>query len=110
MIRLLSFAYRDGAPQAAVIRRVVDCRHLPNPHFVSGMRDLDGRDPRVQEFVANSGGAQMVADLVDRVDDGEFVALGCYGGVHRSVAVVELLAHELRTRGYEVEVRHGALG
>jgi UPF0042 nucleotide-binding protein len=106
--RLMSFGFKYGIPVDADL--VFDVRFLDNPHFVSTLRHLPGTDPTVQEFVFRSGEA---SDLVDKYSDllkfslpryereGKSyltIGIGCTGGRHRSVAVVEVLADNLRTQ------------
>jgi len=98
---LISFGYKHGIPYDADL--VFDARFLPNPHFVDGLRALDGRDGGVQEFVF---GHVESRQLLERIQDflqflvpfyrheGKAyltVAVGCTGGRHRSVALVEAL-------------------
>ncbi len=98
---LISFGYKHGIPYDADL--VFDARFLPNPHFVDGLRALDGRDGRVQEFVF---GHVESRQLLERIQDflqflvpfyrheGKAyltVAVGCTGGRHRSVVLVEAL-------------------
>ena len=106
--RLMSFGFKYGIPVDADL--VLDVRFLDNPHFVSDLRHLPGTDPTVQEFVFRSGEA---SDLVDKYlellkfslpryeREGKSyltIGIGCTGGRHRSVAVVQVLADNLRTQ------------
>ncbi|MCF8031690.1 MAG: RNase adapter RapZ [Desulfarculaceae bacterium] len=115
-LNLLSFGFKHGLPQEADL--VMDVRFLDNPHFVDGLRELDGRDPRVVDFVFQDGTAEdfltrfksLLEFLLPRYQqEGKTrltVALGCTGGHHRSVAVVEWLARELNIPGVGLTVRH----
>ena len=113
---LISFGYKHGLPLDADV--VLDCRFLPNPHWVPELRDLTGLDARVREFLWRR---PETGEFVDRVDallrfllpqflaEGKSylaIAVGCTGGRHRSVAVVEELASRLRTAGYRLSVFH----
>lgn len=115
-VTVVSFGYKHGLPMDADL--VLDTRFLPNPHYVPSLRDRSGLDPEVRSYVLNSAEGQAfwhrVVDLVSFLlpefeREGKTdvtVAVGCTGGRHRSVAVVEELARVLRERGYEVRARH----
>jgi UPF0042 nucleotide-binding protein len=97
---------------------VMDVRFLPNPHWDEALRPLNGHDAAVRAYVLERPAA---ADFLDRFGDllgtllpayqqeGKSyltVAVGCTGGRHRSVAVVEALAGRLRSEGFEVRTSH----
>ena len=102
---LMSFGYKYGLPVDADL--VIDCRFLPNPHWVPELRPLTGRDDRVSEYVFAQPGAQEFADRftewLEVVIDGyeregkryATIAVGCTGGKHRSVAMTEHLARRI---------------
>ena len=113
-----SFAFRDGIPLDA--DWVVDARMLPNPHYQPGLAALTGRDAPVIEFLEREAmvGA-FLADLTAflgrwlpavRRDNRNYltVAIGCTGGRHRSVYLVERLARAF-SRRYQVLTRHREL-
>jgi UPF0042 nucleotide-binding protein len=119
-VNVASFGFRFGTPQTAEL--LFDVRFLPNPHFEEHLRARTGHDREVAEYVLKS--AQGKA-LVDRLCDllafllplydveGKAylaVGVGCTGGRHRSVAIAEALAAELRGRGREVNVDHRDVG
>lgn len=104
--RLMSFGFKYGIPVDADL--VFDVRFLDNPHFAPTLRHLPGTDSSVQEFVFRSGEA---AELIGKYSEllrfslpryereGKSyltIGIGCTGGRHRSVAVVEVLADNLR--------------
>ncbi len=104
--RFLSFGFKYGVPVDADL--VFDVRFLENPYFVKDLRRLSGLDAPVRDFVLETPEAR---ELVTRVRDllsfsmpryereGKSyltVAVGCTGGRHRSVALAEALAAELR--------------
>jgi UPF0042 nucleotide-binding protein len=104
-VSLESFGYRHGLPDEADV--VLDARFLPNPHWIPELQAQSGQDPEVLEYVVGSPDAQefleRVAGLV-RFLAPRFVAeqkrrlvlaLGCTGGRHRSVALVEELCRRL---------------
>jgi UPF0042 nucleotide-binding protein len=112
-----SFGFKHGPPRDADV--VFDVRFLPNPHYVSELRPLTGRDQRVVDYVAREGHlADFYERLIPLLDfllpqyqaEGKahlMVAIGCTGGRHRSVAITEHLA--ARYRDHEdlfVELAH----
>ncbi|RJX36569.1 MAG: RNase adapter RapZ [Desulfarculus sp.] len=114
-LNLVSFGYKHGLPQEADL--VMDVRFLRNPYFVDELRDLDGRDPRVVDYVFKEGAEdflngfrQLVESLLPRYQkEGKSqltLALGCTGGRHRSVVVAEWLAKHLQTSDVRVTLRH----
>jgi UPF0042 nucleotide-binding protein len=110
VIRLISFGYKNGAP---VSDKTFDIRYLPNPHNERSLRPLTGFHPDVQQFVRSSATARKVQKEVfdickklDSINDNTTVAVGCYGGRHRSVAMVEMVAQELIACGRDVTTRH----
>lgn len=117
---VMSFGYKYGLPVDADI--VVDCRLLPNPHWVPELRPLTGLDAVVRDYVfAQDGAREFVdayADLMHRYEQGyaregkhyATLAVGCTGGKHRSVAIAEELAARLRSDGVDVSVVHRDLG
>ena len=106
--RLMSFGFKYGIPVDADL--VFDVRFLDNPHFVPTMRHLPGTDPTVREFVFRSGEAsELVTKYLELLKfslpryerEGKAyltIGIGCTGGRHRSVAVVEVLADNLRAQ------------
>ena len=111
IIKVVSFSYRHGAPPRGAA--VVDCRELPNPHSVIALRSLDGRDPRVRQWLMVEGFGVWIKLCTAGTllaEKGHVVACGCIAGQHRSVAVAEMIAEALRRAGgREVQVEHTAL-
>jgi UPF0042 nucleotide-binding protein len=117
---VVSFGYKYGLPVDADL--VVDCRFLPNPHWVPALRPRTGLDEPVREYVLKQPGAEGFLDayahLLRDMADGFLregkryvtVAVGCTGGKHRSVAMSEALAARLETLGLPVLVIHRDLG
>lgn len=107
-VRVTSFGYGHDPAYAAEL--VVDVREtLRNPHHDPAMHGLTGEDPRVREHVmATPGAAELVADIVGKILNGEVstVAIGCVGGRHRSVALADAIGALLTAKGREVEVYH----
>lgn len=114
---LTSFGFKNGKPDNADY--VFDVRGLPNPYWVPELNPLDGRDPRIAAFLEREPAAAMVTrdilGLLERwlpyLQDRAYVtvAIGCTGGRHRSVYVVEKLAAALRGRPGGVVVKHTEL-
>jgi UPF0042 nucleotide-binding protein len=112
--RIVSFGFKYGLPQDADL--VFDLRFLPNPYFVSSMRDRTGLDQDVYDYVlANPEGQELLADLQQLLGkllpryaaEGKAyltIAIGCTGGRHRSVAMAEALSKALS--GWSIAVTH----
>jgi UPF0042 nucleotide-binding protein len=110
-----SFAFKDGIPVAADL--VFDVRNLPNPHYDPELRPLTGRDeavtafmlaaPQVQEMINDIAGfiEKWLPSYVAENRHYVTVAIGCTGGRHRSVYIVEELARRFMRRE-SVLVRH----
>jgi RNase adapter protein RapZ len=118
-VQIESFSYRRGIPVGVDL--VFDCRFLGNPHWQAELRQLDGRDPRVAEFVGADprfdGFFQRILGLVEYMlpactQEGKSqltIGLGCTGGQHRSVATAEKLANALAQGQWHVSKRHREL-
>ena len=107
-VRLFSFGFKHGAPRDADM--VLDVRGLPNPYWIEELRAKSGLEPDVRDHVFSSEGnayyhdlkSFVMATLALAVHAGRSsytVAIGCTGGRHRSVAVVEALALDLARFG-----------
>jgi UPF0042 nucleotide-binding protein len=116
-----SFGHKHGAPRDADL--VIDVRFLPNPHWESELRTLTGFDPQVVDYIARDGKLQTFYEhleplldflVPEYIAEGKAhlaVAIGCTGGRHRSVAIVEALAARYRGRDdVDVEVAHRDVG
>ena len=115
-VALVSFGFKHGVPYDGDL--VFDVRFLPNPHFVEMLRPLDGRDPAVEEFVMSfaesrellsrlEGLLKFLLPLYEREGKAYLtVAVGCTGGRHRSVALVEELKGFLDRLGLAAGVVH----
>jgi UPF0042 nucleotide-binding protein len=115
-VALVSFGYKYGLPTDTDV--ALDCRFLPNPYFVDELRELKGTEARVASYVL---GREETQEFLERVGalleftlphyqrEGKSyltIALGCTGGRHRSVALVEELRRRLEQAGHRVLVRH----
>lgn len=117
---VMSFGFKYGLPMDADF--VGDLRWLPNPFWVPELRELNGRDSAVNDFVVDQEGAEifleMFARVIDLATEGYLregkrfatIALGCTGGKHRSVAIAEHLGARLIHRRIEAAVVHRDLG
>jgi UPF0042 nucleotide-binding protein len=104
-VNVLSFGYKYGIPVDADL--VLDCRFIPNPHWIPELRPLTGLDDKVKENVlANAGVSDFVQSYVSVINqmlpgymrEGKkylTVAIGCTGGRHRSVSVAREIASQL---------------
>ena len=118
-LTLISFAYRGGLPPEADL--VFDARFLRNPHYDQTLRPRTGLDPEVCAYVQSDPDCapfqdairSMVLLLLPRfVQEGKkyvTVAIGCSGGRHRSVFLIEGLAKTLRESGWQPMVLHREL-
>lgn len=120
LLTVESFSYRSGIPRDADL--VFDMRCLPNPYWEAALRNRNGRDREVAEFLEAH---TIVTDMVDgilkflrmwipayRKSNRSYltVAVGCTGGQHRSVYVAERLARELSLgSGHNILVKHREL-
>jgi len=113
-INLLSFGYKYGIPVDADL--VLDCRFIPNPHWVPELRPLNGLDAPVSQKVLGSDGVpefvKSYVSVVTQMLPGYFregkkyvtIAIGCTGGKHRSVAVAEEIARQLSLTSADLEI------
>jgi UPF0042 nucleotide-binding protein len=119
-VTLLSFGYSFGIPFEADL--LLDVRFLPNPYFVEALKGLRGEDPKVVEYVLQW---EETKEFLQRVQ--EFIrfllplyirerkthltiAVGCTGGRHRSIVIInrlaEMLQDEVMKQGVFLSVRH----
>jgi UPF0042 nucleotide-binding protein len=115
-ITLSSFGFKYGLPIDADI--VMDVRFLPNPYYDPALRGFTGLDEPVREFVLGNAETEAFLSrwlpLLETVVPGYImegkhhlaIAVGCTGGMHRSVALAETTAAFLRDCGYRVAVSH----
>ena len=114
-----SFGYKYGIPGDADF--VFDARALPNPYWEPALRNLTGRDPEVIRFLESHASVARLIEDIDRFIDARVpeylastrgyltVAVGCTGGQHRSVYIVDHLTRRFAARYPQVSARHGAL-
>ncbi|WP_073613329.1 RapZ C-terminal domain-containing protein [Desulfopila aestuarii] len=115
-VELFSFGFKYGTPEDANL--VFDVRFLPNPYWEEGMRHLTGRDGAVADYVLTSvKGKEFLAYLAPLLrflikanreagKAGLRIGIGCTGGHHRSVAVVEQLGQLLADDSFVLRFFH----
>lgn len=115
-VSLFSFGFKYGSPDD--VNMLFDVRFLPNPYWVEGMREKSGREPDVAAYVLESDAGAHIANhftsllpfLVNQyLTAGKktlAIAIGCTGGRHRSVALVEKLGAELKKIVADATVYH----
>jgi len=118
-VSIHSFSYKRGLPRG--LDMVLDCRFLRNPYWDAGLRDLNGCDMAVRDYVSAD---PRFAPFLERVSDLVLLLLpayeaegkaylsigfGCTGGQHRSVTMAETLASTLADKGWQVSIRHREL-
>lgn len=115
-LTLMSFSYRRGLPETADM--AVDVRFLKNPFYDTALSKLTGLDQAAGDYIESdpdfaaffSHLTELLLPLLPRYFTEErknfTFAIGCTGGQHRSVYVVEKLAAFLRDKGYKVTVQH----
>jgi len=115
-VQIMSFGHKYGVPSQVDL--LFDVRHLPNPYFVKGLRELPGSDKKVTQFLDKQ---EEVGETISRFTDllkyllplykreGKSyltIGVGCTGGRHRSVMVANRLGKALKGDGMEITVMH----
>ena len=115
-VELVSFGFKNGIPIDADI--VMDVRFLPNPFYDEDLRPLRGTDQKVYDFVMKQPETEdfynLFMDLIHHTLPGYqregksslTIAIGCTGGHHRSVALVERMKEQIQAEGYRVNATH----
>jgi UPF0042 nucleotide-binding protein len=115
-VNVISFGYKHGLPLDSDI--VLDCRFLPNPHWVEELRPLDGTNRKVRGYVLNAPETEPFLREVRRLlgvmlpgflKEGRHyltIAVGCTGGRHRSVVISDEIAKHLADKGFSPTVVH----
>jgi RNase adapter protein RapZ len=114
--QIVSFGYKFGIPRDVDL--VLDCRFLPNPHWIEELRPHSGLEAPVRDYVMSQ---PDTAEFLDRlgslldlllpgyVKEGKSylsIAVGCTGGHHRSVVLAEEIGSILRAHGFDPVVSH----
>lgn len=115
-INLLSFGYAYGIPLEADL--VIDVRFLPNPYFVEGLKEKSGLDDGVTEYIKSNEVYRtffpMLSDFLTYLiplfeKEGKSyitICVGCTGGRHRSVSIINQLERRLAALEYTISVMH----
>lgn len=115
-IHILSFGFKYGIPQEADL--MMDVRFLPNPYFVPELRPLDGRAGEIRDYIFAREESRIFSEKYSELLDyliplyekeGKAyltLAIGCTGGMHRSVAIAEALAEHFRGQNKRVVISH----
>ena len=113
-VNVLSFGYKYGIPVDADL--LLDCRFIPNPHWIPELRPLTGLEPQVSQQVLQSEGVadflKSYIQVIQKMIPGYLregkkyvtIAIGCTGGKHRSVAVAEEIARQLQSPSHDLEI------
>ena len=115
-VQVLSFGHKFGTP--GDLELMFDVRHLPNPFFVNGLRELSGSDGPVVKYLRSQ---PEVEETLERFTDLLYyllpqyqregksyltVGIGCTGGRHRSVMIANEIAKRLRRAGFDAKAVH----
>ena len=115
-ILIQSFSYKNGLPRN--FDMIFDCRFLKNPYWISHLKELDGRDKKVQDFLSSSREFKIffskvlslinfLIPQVQKEGKSQFsIGFGCTGGQHRSVVFVNMLSNKLNSDGQNVISNH----
>lgn len=115
-VNIISFGYKYGIPIESDL--VFDVRFLPNPYYVSGLREQSGLDEPVKQYIFEYEQTRefykKLLDLLEfllpcYVEEGKrhiVISIGCTGGHHRSVAIAHSLSEFLTEKGYPVDCIH----
>ena len=115
-VSLVSFGFKNGIPHNSEL--VFDVRFLPNPYFVSALKEQTGNDPSVAQYMLKQ---PETGEILGRIHDMlEYllpkysregkkyltISIGCTGGRHRSVLVANELQKRLKKKGRKVNLIH----
>lgn len=115
-ISIQSFGFKYGVPHGADL--IMDVRFLENPFFIPELKDLDGEDEEVKDFVLNNDKArvflQKYLDLLEYLiplyekERRAYltIAVGCTGGRHRSVVIAQYIYESIDKPGKQVGITH----
>ncbi len=113
---IVSFGYKYGIP--GNLDMVIDVRFLPNPYYNEDLKDLDGRDKKVIDYILKLQEAieflRMFEKMLDflipnYIEEGKRhlgIGIGCTGGRHRSVVLSDRIYEYLKLKGYSVKLVH----
>lgn len=115
-LSLLSFGYKYGIPYDADF--ILDCRFIPNPHWIPALQPLSGKEKAVSDAVLSHQATEVfIANFLSLFNGATSgflregkryvtVAFGCTGGRHRSVAVAQEVARRCKENGIDVHLQH----
>lgn len=116
-ITFMSFGFRFGVPSEADL--VMDVRFINNPYYDENLRDFDGTNEQIIDYVLSDDSAQnflkeftnmlkfLLPQYLAREGKSHLtVAFGCTGGKHRSVVIAAEMAKRLKEEGYDVNISH----
>ncbi|CAN5446283.1 RNase adapter RapZ [soil metagenome] len=115
-VQVVSFGHKYGVPHQVDL--LFDVRHLPNPYFEEGLRELPGTDKKVTGYLEKQTEVQeTIRRFVDLLEyllplykrEGKSylsIGVGCTGGRHRSVMVANRLGKALKNDNFDVSVVH----
>ncbi|MDY6037937.1 MAG: RNase adapter RapZ [Eubacterium sp.] len=116
LINIKSFGYKRGVPSEADL--ILDMRFIPNPYYLPSLRKLTGNNKKVSSYVLRQKVSRdfieaemaMLERLIPAyIKEGKYhlnIGFGCTGGQHRSVAMADYFAKELRAKAYRVTLEH----
>jgi RNase adapter protein RapZ len=116
LISITTFGYKRGIPLDADM--VFDMRFLPNPYYIEELREFSGKKNKVRDYVLSFEQARLFIDKIldivalvsphylDQDKKQIVLAIGCTGGMHRSVVVAEEIYAVLKQRGSRITIDH----
>ena len=119
MLSIESFGFKNGVPREADL--MFDVRFLPNPYFIPHLKEKNGLDAEVVEYIRGLPESLEFLDhltnflryLIPKyVAEGKAyltICIGCTGGQHRSVVMAVELAAAIKDLGYAINVKHRSL-
>ncbi|MBP3284357.1 MAG: RNase adapter RapZ [Clostridia bacterium] len=119
-IGVTSFGFKNGIPTDVDL--VFDARFLPNPYHVESLREFNGKDERIKDYVMSFPETEIligkIMDYLEFVIPGYIkegrtqliIGIGCTGGKHRSVVISEEITKRLTEHGHRVQIAHRDIG
>lgn len=116
IINIISFGFKHGIPHDSDL--VFDVRFLPNPFYISELKELTGNDLPVKKYVLNQDASKIFLNkfldlinflLPNYIHEGKnqlVISIGCTGGQHRSVALANVIYENLLAMGHSVFINH----
>jgi len=120
MVTILSFGFKYGIPTDADL--VFDVRFLPNPYYIPELKPLTGMDEPVKKYVLESETTKIFLNKLEDmltfliphyISEGKnqlVVCIGCTGGKHRSVTLVNEISERMAGSGYGIKTEHRDIG